>query len=153
MPCELILNYLNTENMAYCYFNLILISFERNGNLNPQRTHNTTVRNVLTTLKMAKDRPKHVGGHCVMKIIFVNSSAFAGLPQEIFTWPIQKVSDLWPEKIHLHAWRSATIYPLRSSLLVTEDISTNGSAIVRSISGMPLCEWSTVRSRVPYNVS
>ena len=33
--------------------------------------------------------------------------------------------------------------PLRSSLLVTEHISPSGFAIVRSISGMPLCEWST----------
>jgi len=30
--------------------------------------------------------------------------------------------------------------PLRSSLLVTEHTSPSGSAIVRSISGMPLCE-------------
>ena len=32
--------------------------------------------------------------------------------------------------------------PLRSSLFVTERASSSGSAIVRSISGMPLCEWS-----------
>ena len=32
--------------------------------------------------------------------------------------------------------------PLRSSLLVNENTSSSGSAIVRSISGMPLCEWS-----------
>jgi len=32
---------------------------------------------------------------------------------------------------------------LRSSLLVTEHTSPSGSAIVRNISGMPLCEWST----------
>jgi len=28
-----------------------------------------------------------------------------------YTWPIQKVSDLWPGKIHLHAWRSTTLIP------------------------------------------
>ena len=33
--------------------------------------------------------------------------------------------------------------PLRSSLLVTEHTSLSGSAIVQSISGMPLWEWST----------
>jgi len=33
--------------------------------------------------------------------------------------------------------------PLRSSLLVTEHTSPSGSFIVRSISRMPLCEWST----------
>jgi hypothetical protein len=33
--------------------------------------------------------------------------------------------------------------PLRSSLLVTEHTSPSGSAIVRSISRTPLCEWST----------
>ena len=33
--------------------------------------------------------------------------------------------------------------PLRSSLLVTEHTSPSGSAIVRSISGMPFCIWST----------
>ena len=33
--------------------------------------------------------------------------------------------------------------PLQSSLLVTEHTSPSGSAIVRSISGMPVCEWST----------
>ena len=32
---------------------------------------------------------------------------------------------------------------LQSSLLVTEHTSPSGSAIVHSISGMPLCEWST----------
>ena len=37
---------------------------------------------------------------------------------------------------------------LRSSLLVTEHTSPSGSAIVRSISGMPLCEWSTTDSKL-----
>ena len=27
------------------------------------------------------------------------------------TWPVQKVSNLWPGKIHLHTWRSATLIP------------------------------------------
>jgi len=27
------------------------------------------------------------------------------------TWPVQKVSDLWQGKIHLHAWRSETLIP------------------------------------------
>ena len=33
--------------------------------------------------------------------------------------------------------------PLRSPLRVTEHTSPSGSATVRSVSGMPLCEWST----------
>ena len=39
--------------------------------------------------------------------------------------------------------RTEVCYPNRSSLLVTEHTSPSSSAIVRSISGMPLCEWST----------
>jgi hypothetical protein len=60
---------------------------------------------------------------------------------------VQKVSDLWPWKIHLHTWRSATPIPFRSSLLVTEHTSLSRSAIVWRISGMPLL------CRVPYNVA
>ena len=29
------------------------------------------------------------------------------------TRPVQKVSDLWPGKIHLHTWRSATLIPFK----------------------------------------
>ena len=28
-------------------------------------------------------------------------------------WPVQNVSNLWPRKIHLHAWRSATLIPFQ----------------------------------------
>jgi len=30
-----------------------------------------------------------------------------------YTRPVQKVSDLWPGKIHLHAWKSATLSPFK----------------------------------------
>ena len=44
---------------------------------------------------------------------FVKSSFHLLLRRYIatITWPVQKVSDLWPGKIHLHAWRSATLIP------------------------------------------
>ena len=29
------------------------------------------------------------------------------------TWPVQKVSHLWPGEIHLQAWRSATLIPFK----------------------------------------
>jgi hypothetical protein len=36
-------------------------------------------------------------------------AAFAVISVGILcTWPVQKVPDLWPGKVHLHAWRSAT---------------------------------------------
>ena len=58
-------------------------------------------------------------------------------------WPVQKESDLLPDKNTFTRLEVCNTNPIRSSLLVTEHTSPSGSAIVRSISGMPLCEWTT----------
>jgi len=57
------------------------------------------------------------------------------------TWPVQKVSDLLPDKNIFT--RLEVCNPSKYSLLVTGHTSPSGSAIVRSISGMSLCEWAT----------
>ena len=63
---------------------------------------------------------------------------------DLCTWPVQKVSDIWPEKKNTYTLLEVcNPNPRRSSLLVTEHTSPSGSTIVRSISGMRLSEWSS----------
>jgi len=43
--------------------------------------------------------------------LFAKLSFFTEGVNDLCRRAVQKVSDLWPGKIHLHAWRSATLIP------------------------------------------
>jgi hypothetical protein len=66
--------------------------------------------------------------------------------------PVKKVSDLWPGKIHLHTWRSATLIPFE---VVSLWLNTLLPAVLPLFEAFLECLFANgvqLGRRVPYNV-
>ena len=78
---------------------------------------------------------------------------FAELGSPSCKWPVQKVSDLWPGKIHLHAWRSATLIPFKVVSLWLNTLLTAVPPLFEAFLECLFANGVQLGCRVPYNVA
>ena len=68
------------------------------------------------------------------------------------TRPVQKVSDLWPGKIHLHAWKSATLIPFEVVSLWLNTLLPEVPPLFEAFLECLFANGVQLSRRVPYNV-
>jgi len=68
-------------------------------------------------------------------------------------WPVQKVSNLWPGEIHLHAWSSETLIPFNVVSLWLNTLLPAVSPLFEAFLECLFVNWVKLGHRVPYVLS
>ena len=91
--------------------------------------------------------------HISRRYLDVVTGSTSNWPLNLYiTRPVQKLSDLWSGKIHLHAWKSATLVPFEAVCLWPNTLLPAVPPLFEAFLECLFANGVQLSRRVPYNV-